>query len=58
MIVLGLIALTAGNVMTPEKFKEPICASEKAKELESTYRNAIGKVMCSDVCPCANGNGN
>jgi len=58
MIVLGFLALSAGNIVTPEKFREPICSSDKAKDLESTYLNAIDKVMCSDICPCANGAGN
>jgi len=31
MIVLGVLALSAGSVLTPEKFREPICASEQAK---------------------------
>lgn len=58
LFVIGIVALSSGSVMTPEKFKEPICASEKAKSMQSTYLAAIDKVMCSDVCPCESGAGN
>jgi hypothetical protein len=58
LFVIGIIALSAGKVMTPEKFKEPICASDKAKSLMENYLNSIDKVMCSDVCPCESGAAN
>lgn len=58
LIVLGVLAVSAGSLLTPETFKGPICSNAKAQDVRAAYTNAIDKVMCSDVCPCANGAGN
>ena len=57
LIVLGLLAVSAGSLLTPETFKGPICSSARAQDAVAAYASAIDKVMCSDECPCAQGAG-
>ena len=58
LIVLGVLAVSAGSLLTPETFRGPICSNAKAQDIRVAYTNAIDKVMCSDLCPCAKGAGN
>jgi ABC-type transport system involved in multi-copper enzyme maturation permease subunit len=54
MVIIGLIAINVSGPVV-DKLKIEVCTSDQAKSLNGEYKNAVSKYVCSNICPCPEG---
>ena len=52
-IIFGAVSIGSGRLLSPESFRETVC--ENSKDFQQAYAEAVDQVMCSDICPCDEG---